>query len=267
MHHVIPQHVEDIVKFLNCNDFEFYSGYPSIIYTLAIFAREQGLRLSHRPRVVTTGAEQVYDFQRPVIAEFTGAILTDQYGFSEGCGNASQCEQFGYHEDFEFGVLECVDPQPLPGGGTRGKVVCTGLANDAFPLVRYEVGDTAIWEDTARRCPCGRESRVMRAIEGRTEDFVLTPEGRRIMRFDYIFKESEHVKECQVVQAALGEVTLRIVRRPEFNSADERELESAVARWISPAMKVRFDYVNAIEREPNGKFRAVKSLLRSSFIQ
>jgi len=123
------------------------------------------------------------------------------------------------------------------------------------------VGDSAIWEPPTFRCPCGRHSRVVQSIEGRSEDYVLTPEGRRIARFDYIFKESQHVKECQVVQAAPGEVSLRIVRRPEYGVADERLLRSEVAHWISPALAVHFEYVEQIEREPNGKFRAVKSLL------
>jgi hypothetical protein len=32
-------------------------------------------------------------------------------------------------------------------------------------------------------------------------------------------------------------------------------------KWISPALEVEFIYVPEIEREPNGKFRAVKSYL------
>jgi phenylacetate-CoA ligase len=211
--------------------------------------------------VVTTGAEPLYDFQHRQIAAFTGAVLTDQWGFSEGAANASQCEHFRYHEDPELGFIECVDPEPLPNGRVRGKLVCTGFTNRVFPFLRYEVGDSAVWETPTFRCKCGRESRALVSIDGRDEDYVVTPEGRRITRFDYLFKEAEHVKECQVVQAAPGEITLRIVRRPSYSAADERSLLSEVKQWISTSLQVNFEYVSEIAREPNGKFRAVKSLL------
>lgn len=261
MQHVTAAHAPAIVSFLGHHEFGFYSGYPSIVHALALTATEQGLELDSRPRVVVTGAEPLYDFQKRDIARFTGALLTDQWGFSEGAGNASQCEHFRYHEDPEFGILECADPQSLPDGRISGKLVCTGFANRVFPFVRYEVGDTAVWEPPGYRCPCGRQSRVLASIDGRNEDFVLTPEGCRIARFDYIFKEAGHVRECQVVQKEWGVVTLRVVRRPAYGLADERLLLSEIARWISPSLIVHFEYVSEIEREPNGKFRAVKSLL------
>ena len=262
MHHTTPAHVPAIAGFLDRHPFGFYTGYPSILHAFVLAATESGIVPKTHPRVIVTGAEPLHEFQRRDIAGFTGAVLTDQWGFSEGAGNASQCEHFRYHEDSEFGILECVEPVSLPGGRISGKLVCTGFANSSFPFIRYEVGDTAVWETPDFRCPCGRRSRVLAQIEGRNEDYVLTPEGRRIARFDYVFKEAANVKECQVVQKAPGEVTLRIVRRPQYSSADERELRSEVARWISPSLIVDFEYVGAIERESNGKFRAVKSELR-----
>jgi hypothetical protein len=52
---------------------------------------------------------------------------------------------------------------------------------------------------------------------------------------------------------------VRIVRRPAYNSRDEEHIAHEIAAWISARLQVNFDYVNEIEREPNGKFRAVKS--------
>src|ERR1039458_4204987 len=98
MHHLTPGKINSVMEFLNSHRFEFYSGYPSIIHMLAVNAREAGLRLQVAPRAVVTGAENMLDFQRRDIHQFTGAILTDQYGCSEGCGNASHCPKFVYHE-------------------------------------------------------------------------------------------------------------------------------------------------------------------------
>lgn len=261
MHHLTPPKIADIVAFLNRHSFEFYSGYPSIIHALALTAREAGLALTSPPRVIVTGAENLLDYQRRDIREFTGGILTDQYGLSEGCGNASQCRAFVYHEDFEFGILECVEPSLREDGKTKGKIVATGFANPEFPFIRYDTGDMGVWEDPQGACPCGRQSRVVLSIEGRIDDYVITPEGRRIMRFDYVFKDARNVRESQIVQDKPGEIRVRIVRRPSYASHDEEALAQEIRRWISPQLALRFDYVDEIERESNGKFRAVKSLL------
>ena len=56
-------------------------------------------------------------------------------------------------------------------------------------------------------------------------------------------------------------VMLRIVRRPEYRVQDESAIACEIGRWISPTLRVRFEYVTEIEREANGKFRAVLSRL------
>jgi len=260
MHHLAPAKIGSIVEFLNSNQFKFYSGYPSIIHMLALHARDAGLTLQSPPRAVFTGAENMLDFQRRDIQAFTGAILTDQYGCSEGCGNASQCPQFVYHEDFEFGIMEGIERTP---GADARSIVCTGFAADAFPFIRYEVGDIGVWQKQGAVCACGRQSKVLLNIQGREDDYVVTPEGSRIMRFDYVFKDALHMKEIQVVQERLGEITLRVVRRENYAASDEADMSREIHRWISPRLEVRYEYVDEIEREPSGKFRAVRSRLAS----
>jgi phenylacetate-CoA ligase len=264
MHHITPGKITDILSFLNQNRFEYYSGYPSVIHALTVTAMEAGLALESRPRVVVTGAENMLEFQRRDIQTLTGAILTDQYGFSEACGNASHCPEFVYHEDFDFGIIECIDPVSMPDGTVKGKIVCTGFACKEFPFIRYEVGDIGVWDEPNRTCRCGRQSRVLVRIEGRSDDYVVTPEGRRIMRFDYIFKNARNVRESQIVQERLGEITVRLVVRSNYTLQDEREIAHEIRRWISPGLKVVFDYTDAIERETSGKFKAVKSLLKGA---
>jgi phenylacetate-CoA ligase len=259
MHHLTPDKIASVIGFLNSQPFEFYSGYPSIIHMLAVHASAAGLTLKSPPHAVFTGAENMLDFQRRDIQKFTGAILTDQYGCSEGCGNASQCPEFVYHEDSEFGIMEGVELQP---GNRARSILCTGFACDAFPFIRYEVGDTGVWDEGGKRCSCGRESRALLRIEGRKDDYIITPEGARIMRFDYVFKDVMKVKEVQIVQEELGEITIRAVRREGYGTKDEAEIGREIARWISPTLKVRFEYVAKIEREANGKFRAVLSRLK-----
>jgi phenylacetate-CoA ligase len=128
-----------------------------------------------------------------------------------------------------------------------------------MPFIRYDVGDIGTWKSVT--CPCGRSSKALAQISGRVEDFVLTPEGRKILRFDYIFKDTENVRDAQVVQKQKGSICLRIVRRPVYSQADEELLREEIKNRVSSKLLVDFEYVDEIERESNGKIRAVKSLI------
>jgi phenylacetate-CoA ligase len=260
MHHITPEKVVDVVRRLNQGGFTYYAGYPSVLAALALLMCEQHLEIARPPRIIFTGAETLYDEQRALLSRVFQCPVTDQYGFSEGCGNASRCPADVYHEDFEYGILECGDGERAEERGQRGKVIATGFAGHGMPFIRYEVGDVATWSSGG--CTCGRHAKVITRIDGRVEDVVLTPEGSRITRFDYVFKDTHNVREAQVVQKALGSICLRIVRRPAFSTRDEERIREEVALRVSPALRVEFEYVDEIEREPGGKVRAVKSLIR-----
>jgi phenylacetate-CoA ligase len=259
MQSLAPDKIADIVDLLNSRPFEFYAGYPSFIHMLALNASEAGLKLSSPPRVIFTGAENILDFQRRDIQAFTGAILSDHYGCTEACCNASRCPEFVYHEDFEFCIMEGIEQA---AGGPAKNIVCTGFAGDAFPFIRYELGDTAVWQE-GKSCACGRKSAVLLRVDGRTDDYVVTPEGARIARLDYLFKDALNVKEAQIIQERLGEIKILAVCRDSYSAKDEMEIRRDIKTWLSPSLEVRFEYVKEIPRGPNGKFRAVLSKIKS----
>lgn len=260
MHHINLKTVPHIVKRLNSSTFKYYSGYPSILYSLATLIEDLGLKICSPPNVIFTGAETLLNYQREKIQKVFNCLVTDQYGFSEGCGNASRCEYDNYHEDFEYGILECETPQNNIDGSYSGDIIATGFTNLVMPLIRYRVGDTATWIEG--NCNCGRKSKVLQEINGRNEDFVQTPEGNKILRFDYLFKDTSSIYEAQIIQYNLYEIIIRIVKRDDYNFKNEKFLTNLVHTKISPSLKVFFEYVPIIERDKNGKFRAVRSFLK-----
>ena len=244
---------------MNRGGFAYYAGYPSILFVLAGLIEEAGCEITAPPQVIFTGAENLYDHQREVMARVFKAPVTDEYGFSEGCGNAARCEHDLFHEDFEYGILECGNAERLDDQTQQGRILATGFASQAMPFIRYDVGDIGTWQ--LSDCLCGRKSNVLTRINGRIEDFVITPEGRRILRFDYVFKDTQNVRDAQVVQREPSGICLRIVRRAGYSMADEQLLRREIRDCVSARLAVEFEYVDEIEREPNGKIRAVKSLI------
>ncbi len=251
-----------IIEYIDKQKVKYFNGPPSILYSLAAIGLEQGIELQNKPEFVFYGAENMQEYQRRVIEKFTGAPISDQYGAAEGVANISRCEHFKYHEDFEFGVIEYVNPFTDHDGRTSHELICTGLSNRAFPLIRYKIGDRAVVMDKNEPpCPCGRESRRIDSIIGRVEDYITTPEGHKIMALPVIYSKLSTIKEVQALQYDPGELLLKMVVRDNYSVRDEEFLKRQFKELISPTLKLKIEYVSEIEREKNGKFRVIKSYI------
>ncbi|PSV22656.1 CoF synthetase [Photobacterium leiognathi subsp. mandapamensis] len=266
MQSINDDNIHGLVKFLNTINPKFYSGYPSIIFQLADTARRFGLKIeeSSVPEVVFFGAENVLDYQRHEISSWLGPkpVLTDQYGLTEANCNFSRCEQGMYHEDFEFSYIELIDFEKNEDGSKTGRLIGTTLENSTFPLLRYDTGDIATFAPDGFKCSCGRESRVIFHVDGRKDDYIITSDGRKIMRLDYLFKNTHEVTEAQVIQEQLGSLIIKCVPSRLFEkSIFEKKIISSFQEYIDKNMKIDFEYVASIERSSTGKFKAVVNRL------
>lgn len=255
VHHLTEANMQPLADYLCRRRVTFYSGYPSGLYLVASYLLSKGIRLPHPPRMAVTGAETLLPHQREVMERAFQAKVADQYGASEHCGNISQCEHGRYHVDMELGVVEFLPIPGLPSNVRR--IICTGLRNPVMPLIRYDIGDIATLAEG--RCPCGRESQIVERIDGRIESYIVTPDGRRLGRLDFLFKDSGRISECQLFQESLDSVTFRIVRGSGYSAADEESLVSDARRFLGQQIAIRLEYLDAIPREANGKFRQIVS--------
>jgi phenylacetate-CoA ligase len=87
---------------------------------------------------------------------------------------ASECScQCGLHVNEDHFVIEIVDPGTLRpiSDGERGEVVFTTLTKEGIPVVRYRTRD--ISRIIPGQCGCGRTSRRMERVTGRTDDMLI----------------------------------------------------------------------------------------------
>jgi phenylacetate-CoA ligase len=235
-------------------------GYPSSIYLIALAYKKYGtgkLKL----RSVYTSAETLYEHQRKTIEEVFGAKVFNWYGNSEMCANIVECEKGELHLKLEHSFVEVLNDKNEPcHPGETGKLVCTGFGNEAFPLIRYDVGDIVTLSKTIRSL-CGRGGILIDRVEGRTEDYIVTPDGRFVGRLDHVFKDSRNVKEAQIVQRDINSVILRIAKEDAYSSEDEREILEQLRLRLGASIAIHFEYVEVIPRTQNGKFRFIDSKL------
>lgn len=257
IHHMTKQNMRALVDYLQTRQVAFYSGYPSALYLLATWLLDHGVALAHPPRVTVTGAETLLPHQRRVIARAFRTEVADQYGASEHVGNISECELHTYHVDMEFGAVEFLPMDGMPANVRR--IVCTAFRNPALPLIRYDIGDIATLPERDEPCACGRQAPTVEKIDGRIESYIVTPDGRQHGRLDFLFKESAHIEEAQLVQDAEDHLRVRVVRAPEYSSGDEEQLWKDLRAYLGDQIRIDLEYLDEIPRAANGKFRQIVS--------
>ena len=231
-------------------------GYPSAIYALADFGRRANRRVRLPLRAVITNSETLLDWQRPVIEQCLGAPVYDYYGTAESVVFAAQCHHLRYHADPLMGITEVLDDDGRPvASGQAGRLVCTTTSNRMMPLFRYEIGDTVIPLDS--ECECGRPGPVWQAVVGRTDDVVITPDGRPIGRLDHVFKGVHGIRECQIAQTAPDRLVLRVVPDVGYSAELADRLRTNARERVGSHMSIDVRIVDAIARTSRGKFRGV----------
>lgn len=236
----------------------FIDSYPSSIYTLAKYMQEENISGIY-PKAIITSAETLLDFQRKVIEDVFKCPIFDQYGCAEQVVFVSQCEKGSYHIHPEFGFVEFLrkdGSKAEPGESAR--LICTGFTNRAMPLIRYDIGDTGILSKN-QNCPCGRNFPVIEHIVGRTDDILVMSDGRHVGRLDPVFKGLQSIKETQIVQEDVDNITLKIVPGDNYKESEADIIVYELKKRLGSQTKIAVETVHEIPRSSAGKFRAVIS--------
>jgi phenylacetate-CoA ligase len=207
-------------------------------------------------KVAITNAEPLFAWQREAIGRGLRCDVRETYGMAEIVAAASECPAGALHLWPEVGYLELLhDEGDAPAApGASGRVVSTGLLNADMPLVRYAVGDRAR-PATAAACACGRALPALEQIEGRTNDMLVTPDGRAVFWINPVFYGLP-VREAQVVQEALDRLCVRYVPGPDFTEASGRAILDGLRARFGDA-EVTLERVEQVPRGANGKFKPV----------
>jgi phenylacetate-CoA ligase len=218
------------------------------------------------------GGEPWSEAMRDRIETGLGIRCWNNYGMAEcgGPGLAGECVcRNGMHIQEDQFIVEVVDPatlEPLPDG-RKGELVVTPLCREALPVIRYRTRDIAFIHDDGP-CPCGRTTRRMSRILGRTDDMLVV---RGVNFFPSqvetaLMRCAAAAPHYQIEVArprALDEVTVRVeVNAANFSDrmSDMQALRERIAGALLEvtglAMKVELVAPSALERF-EGKSRRV----------
>lgn len=224
-------------------------GYPSSLYSLALFLKDAELELNIP--ITFTSSETLLDYQRDLIEERLGTEIYDRYSMTERTIFLVESHNHaGYYEAPGFSINEYIDDGEI----------CTSLINDAFPLIRYRSNDIMEIEEATDENP----QIVVKRVNGRKEDYLHCKDGSRILRLDFIFKGVKHVKMSQLVQDKEGVLSVRVVPEKDFTDDDRNRIEqNIIARIGAGNIDFRIELIteNEIQLTPRGKYKFIINLM------
>ena len=224
---------------------------PSYALTIADGARELGID----PRALSLryghfGGEPWTEDMRREIEDQLDIQAFNNYGLSEiiGPGVSGECAAHnGMHIQEDHFLVECLDPEtlePVPEG-EPGELVITNLTREAWPMLRYRTRDIArLWNEP---CPCGRTTRRMSRVAGRSDDMLII---RGVNVFPSQIEEAllrvEGTTPHYLIEVdrpgTLDKVTVKVEIRPElFSDRMDRmqALRERIAREIHTVAGIR----------------------------
>jgi len=246
--------LELIIRILKSQNISNIRAYPQFIYFLAQNLKEQGLRFNMKS--IATTAEPVMAEHRKLIRSIFNADVFDQYGCGEIGGIAYECNK---HEG-----LHITDERVIVETNNNNELIITDLDNFSMPFIRYWNADQAIV--TNEKCSCGRNSKIIKQIMGRTCDYILGTHGQYLhwayfwhLFFDSNIAETRNLKKFQIIQLQNYNIQIRLVAL-QLSSSEFNFLIGDLKKRLGN-INVELLYVSDIENTITGKYRPVISYL------
>ncbi len=240
---------------------------PSFAIYMAETARELGYDpASFGLRVGLFGGEPCSEAMREDIESQWGLKATVNYGLTEvvGPGISGECgETAGMHILEDVYYPEIIDPlsgEVLPDGA-KGELVLTPMFKEGFPVLRYRTGD--ITRLIPEQCPCGRTTRRMDYITGRSDDMIII-KGVNIFpsQIEEVLADFKEVSPHYLLilhkqKGFIKDLEIQVELNPESFSDSYKELEALESR-------IRRHLRSTLSLAPRIKLLEPKSLERTT---
>ena len=124
-----------------------------------------------------------------------------------------------------------------------------------MPFIRYRTNDLAVLTNV--KCECGRNYPLLKKVEGRLQELIVTGTGRLIsmtainMHSDVF----DDIKQFQFYQEKKGEVILNIVRKQTYTGRDTEYIHRELYKKLGDDVDLIIRFVDLIPHTQSGKYR------------
>lgn len=246
------KNIKQVYKKIIDSKYKFIHGYPTAIYKFIRLLIDS--MFEFKPKGIFLASEVVYDWQLSLI---------DQY-FSE----AKKIAHYGQAEKIVLGAWDLTSRKYhfIPSYGFiefdnyTNEIIGTGFINEAMPLIRYKMTDTA----------CGINFHpavgktlfpIVEQIHGRLEDYTYNSNGDLIPPaiVTFPFKQLIKISSCKIIQHQINEFELIIEGASTLDIHSEvQQLIFDLKKIYGFAAKFQVSFIDKIPSDPSGKFRWIE---------
>lgn len=258
----LPEIVEKMNNFYP----DVLTGYASGVHLLAQEKLRGGIRIS--PKRIITSADTLTPDMRATIEKAFGVAPVNFYAASESLCLGAECDlEHSLHIFNDWHRFELLGSEGnAVREGESGNLVLTNLYNYTEPLIRYRMNDELILDK--KKCACKSPFPVIKAIAGRTEDFLWFEDDRGRAEYLHPILLAEFfvpgLRKFQFIQTGKNSLTMKAVIEEGGDKAkilqeikarmkkilEEKKLDAIVVFFV--------EEVNDIANDPKtGKFKLV----------
>lgn len=213
-------------------------------------------------KLVVSSSEVLDPAVHREVSEVLQVPVLDFYGQSERVCASWHAKDEEHYFIPAYGRVELL-PAYDEGDFSFYEIVATSYWNPAQPLVRFRTGDLA----KVRRGMSDGELEAVTlgivpfdGIEGRRSEYVLSPEGSRIIGINHIPRNIADIAQMQIVQTGLSTVEIRVVPLAGYGKATAAGILASARQKIPENMQIEIVTVERLQRTASGKAPLVMRL-------
>ena len=271
-YHINRETSRDYINKINDFNPTYIHTRPSAILPLAKDVLSGNIELKQPIEYIICDGEYIIERQRETIEKAFGGRVYNVYGHTEGCIVGHSCKGSRLlHFMPQVGILELLDKEgnDVCKEDEKGEIVATGFNNLMFPMIRYKTGDIAVY--TKEKCACGRNYKMIKSIEGRTQDYVIDKNDNIVPLapavFNYNDMDWKGIREFKVFQEEKGKLLLRIIREKDHREMEDMmktRIKNKFGQIFGKLFEIEIEFTDNLPKTNIGKYRYLDQKLNIS---
>ena len=253
--------IEEMLECIRREKVRVITGYSSALGEISHYIDRRHVDMSDFcVHAILPISETMPDPERERLERQFGCTVRSYYSNEEngimGIESASNNSYYINSESYYFEILKMDSDEPADDG-ELGRIVITDLNNYAFPVIRYDNGDSAVAHRTTQN---GRFRLVLTELYGRRSDILYDTRGNAVTPYVITnnFWDVDGVKQYRFLQTGLKEYELRLNGDPE--KMDVGNMLDRIRPALGDDAEIKVVYVDEIPVLSSGKRKYIENL-------
>jgi phenylacetate-CoA ligase len=225
-------------------------AYPSALESLCALMLDRGIQLSIP--LTLCGSEVLTPATTEAARQVLNSRVVGYYGQAERVAWADSAVDGAYRFLPSYSVNELRYVESTDDADVYD-LIGTSLWNEAMPLIRYQTGDRFHLAKGADTIAVADGRAPILSIAGRQGDYLVSPDGARLIGINHIPRGVPRLLRAQFVQESPELVRVLVIPSAGFDEESRRTLLEHAARKLPPSMTIRIEVTDQLVRTAAGK--------------